>query len=146
MKDPYLKPVIFGGLFITLLSIIFAPAIFLWAIIGGYITIRLASKITKEAISIIDGLFLGLFSGLIGGASLDVLTIISFNSPDNKRALIRVLEKNLPKDMQLQNLSDILPSIFLTTCIFIVIISVAFAILGSYIGFLLSKNAKKTEN
>ncbi len=146
MKDPYLKPVILGGLFITLLTVIFAPAIFLWSIIGGYITLRLAVKITKEVISIMDGLLLGLFSGLVGSTCINILTIISFNSPDNKRMLLRILEKNLPKDMQIQNINDMLPSIFITTCILIAIISVIFAVLGSYIGFLVSKNTKKTEN
>lgn len=139
MKDPFLKPVIFGGLFITLLSIIFAPGIFLWAAIGGYISVKLASKTTKEVISYTDGLLLGIFSGIIGGACLDILTVISFRVPENQRLLTKTLEKNWPKDMQLLNFSEILPSILFTTCILIIFISVFFAVIGSLSGKILSK-------
>lgn len=142
-KDPYLKPVILSGLFITFLSIIFAPGVFLWAAIGGYIAVRLSEKITKETINYTEGILLGAFSGLISGACLDILTLISFKSPENKRLLMKTLEKSWPQDTQLPtNLSDMLPSIFITTCIFIVIISVLFAILGSYIGILISKRKR----
>ena len=146
MKDPYLKPVIFGGLFITILSIIFAPGIFLWASIGGYITVRLAFKITKDVISNIESLLLGLFSGLVGGTSLDILTLISFNTPENKRLLIRTLEKNWPHDLQIPNFNEILPSVFITTCLLIIIICVVFSTLGSYIGSIISKKKRKLEN
>ena len=146
-KDPYLKPVILGGLFIALLSIVFAPGIFLWAGVGGYITVRLAIKITKEMLTINEGLLLGLLSGLLGGACLDILTMISFKTPENQRLLIRTLEKNWPQDIQLPpNFNEILPTIFLTTCAFIVLISVMFAVLGSYIGILISKRSKKANS
>ena len=69
MKDPYLKPVIFSGLLITLLTIIFAPGIFLWAIVGGYVAVRISNKFTKETpqcgVSTTDALLVGLFSGKI---------------------------------------------------------------------------------
>ena len=144
MKDPYLKPVIFGGLLITMLSVIFAPAIFLWAIIGGYVTVRIANKITKEIVPIRDGIFLGLFSGIIGGACLDILTLISFKSSDNQRLLIRTLEKNWPKEMtQMPNLSELLPALFLTTSIFVIVITVLFAVIGGYGGVLISRCKNK---
>ncbi len=145
MKDPYLKPVILGGLFITLLSVIFAPGIFLWALVGGYITVRLAFKVTKEAVKLLDGLLLGLFAGLVGGTSLDILTLISFNSSENKQLLIRTLQKNWPKDVQIPNFNDILPTVFITTCFIIIIISITFSTIGSYIGVLLSQKNKKNE-
>ena len=144
MKDPYLKPVIFGGLLITMLSVIFAPAIFLWSIIGGYVTVRIANKITKEIVPILDGLFLGLFSGIIGGACLDILTLISFKSSDNQRLLIRTLEKNWPKEMtQMPNLSELLPALFLTTSIFVIVITMLFAVIGGYGGVLISRRKTK---
>ena len=147
MKDPYLKPVIFGGIFITLLSIIFAPGIFLWAGIGGYIAVRLANKITKEIIPVRDGLLMGLFSGIVGGSCLDILTLLSFKSPDNQRLLIRTLEKNWPKEIAVPNFIEILPTVFITTCIFIIVISIIFGILGGYIGSVISKRTtKKTES
>lgn len=139
MKDPYLKPVIFGGLFIALLSVIFAPGIFLWALIGGYVTVRISSKITKEVFSLVDILLLGTFSGIIGGTCLDVITTLSFKTPENRHSLILTLEKNWPKDMPVPNFNDILPSIFLTTCIFIVVISIVFAIIGAFIGKYISE-------
>ena len=147
MKDPYLKPVIFGGIFITLLTVIFAPGIFLWAIVGGYITVRIAKKITKEIISILDGLLLGLFSGILGGTCIDLLAILSFKVPENQRILIRTLEKNWPKDMAIPNFNELLPSIFLTTSIFVILITIIFATIGGYIGILISKKKEKsTEN
>ncbi|MBI3590023.1 MAG: hypothetical protein HY094_01430 [Candidatus Melainabacteria bacterium] len=147
MKDPYLKPVIFGGLFITMLSVVFAPGIFLWAIVGGYITVRLAKKLTKETIPLLEGLLLGLFSGVIGGTCLDVLTVISFKSPENQQLLIRTLEKNWPREIHPPaNFHDILPSIFVTTCIFVVLISILFASIGGYIGTVISKQTKKIDS
>ena len=144
MKDPYLKPVIFGGLLITMLSVIFAPAIFLWSIIGGYVTVRIANKTAKEVVPIRDGIFLGLFSGIIGGACLDILTLISFKSSDNQRLLIRTLEKNWPKEMtQMPNLSELLPALFLTTSIFVIVITVLFAVIGGYGGVLISRCKNK---
>lgn len=144
MKDPYLKPVILGGIFITLLSIIFAPGIFLWASIGGYITVRLAFKITKELITTKEGLLLGTMAGLIGGASLDIFTMISFKTSENQRILTRALERSLPKDFNpVLNINEILPSILLTTSVLIILISVLFALLGSYIGVLISKKGSK---
>ena len=142
MKDPYLKPVLCGGILITILSIIFAPGIFLWAIVGGYIAVRLSHKITKEVISFIDGLLLGIFSGMVGGSCLDIITVTSFKDPDNQRTLIRILEKNWPKDLPQPNLKDILPSVFFTTCIFIIIVAVIFAIIGAYIGIIISRKSK----
>lgn len=139
MKDPFLKPVILGGLFIALLSVIFAPGIFLWALIGGYITVRISSKITKEVFSLVDILLLGTLSGIIGGTCLDVITTLSFKTPENRHSLILTLEKNWPKDMPVPNFNDILPSIFLTTCIFIVVISIVFAIIGAFIGRYISE-------
>ena len=145
MKDPFLKPVILGGLTITFLSATFAPGICLWAIIGGYLTTKLAIKISKEVITLTDGLLLGIFTGIIGGTSLDVLTIFSFNSPENKRLLIDALKKNWPKDLQTPNFNDILPVVFLTTCFFIIIISIIFALIGVYAG-IFAHNKKKRIN
>ena len=145
MKDPYLKPVIFGGLFTAILSIIFAPGIFLWALIGGYITVRLAFKVTKEAIKYLDGLLLGLLSGFTAGTCIDILTLISFNSAENKRLLIRTLEKNWPKDVQIPNFNDVLPSVFIMTCLLIILVCVIFSTVGSYIGTFISNRNKKSE-
>lgn len=139
MKDPYLKPVIFGGLVVAVLSLIFAPGIFLWAALGGYVAIRLSYKLTKEIISIWDGILIGTFSGLIGGACLDIFTIISFRDSDNKRSLIRALEKSWPKDIPVPDLTEILPSLFITTCILIILISVIFSIIGAYLGTVITK-------
>ena len=147
MKDPYLKPVIFGGLLITMLSIIFAPAIFLWAIIGGYVAVRIANKITKEVISTRDGLFLGLFSGIIGGTCLDILTLVSFRASDNQQMLIRTLEKNWPKEAsQMPNFPELLPALFLTTSIVVIIITILFSLIGGYSGVLISRRKSKTNN
>lgn len=144
MKDPFLKPVVLGGLFITFLSVIFAPGIFLWALIGGYITVRLANKITKEALSYLDVLLLGLFSGVLGGGGLDVITTLSFKVPENRHLLIKTLEKNWPKDMNIPNFNEILPSVFLTTCVFIILISVLFAVIGAFIGLYISRKKAMT--
>ena len=140
MKDPYLKPVIFGGLFITILSLIFGLGIIIWSLIGGYITLRVANKITKEVVSLLDGLLLGIFSGIIGGTCLNILTFISFRTPDNQRLLIRILEKNWPKEITPPgNFHEILPSLFVTVCLFIIVITTAFSALGAYIGIIVSK-------
>jgi len=88
---------------------------------------------------------LGLFAGLVGGTSLDILTLISFNSSENKQLLIRTLQKNWPKDVQIPNFNDILPTVFITTCFIIIIISITFSTIGSYIGVLLSQKNKKNE-
>ena len=147
MKDPYLKPVIFGGLLIAMLSVVFIPAIFLWAIIGGYVAVRLANKITKVIISVSDAIFLGLFSGIIGGTCLDILTLLSFRSPDNQSILIRTLEKNWPKEATpMPNLTNLLPALFLTTCIFVILITVLFAVIGGYLGVLISRRRNKINN
>ena len=147
MKDPYFKPVIFSGLLITVLSIVFAPAIFLWALVGGYLAVRLAIKTAKHsAISVPDGAFLGLFSGLIGGACLDIITVISFNSFENRRLLIKTLEKNWPHDVQplTNNIAEMLPAILTTTCLLVVVISTIFAILGAILGVVISRRRDKT--
>lgn len=143
-KDPYLKPVLFGGLTTALLSIVFAPGIFLWSIIGGYVAVRLAYKLTKEIASTMDSLLLGLFSGIIGATCLNLATIISFNNTDNQRILIRTLEKNWPRDIPIPELSDLLPKILLITSILVVIVAVLFSIIGSYVGLFLTKKKKKT--
>ena len=144
MNDPYLKPVIFGGLLITMLSVIFAPAIFLWAIIGGYIAVRVANNIIKEIISVSDGIFLGLFSGIIGGTCIDILTLVSFRSSENQHMLIRTLEKNWPKEASpMPNLPEILPTLFLVTGIFVIIIAILFAVIGGYCGVLISRRKNK---
>jgi len=111
MKDPYLKPVIFGGLFIILLSLVFALGIFLWAILGGYLAVRIAGKITKDTISIMDGILLGIFTGALGGCGLTVITTASFRDYDNQQLLIRTLEKNWPKEMYpIPGFKEMLPS------------------------------------
>lgn len=143
MKDPYLKPVIFGGIIIAILSLIFAPGIVLWAALGGYIAVRLSYKSIKEIISIFDGILIGALSGLIGGGCLDVLTIITFKDPDNKGSLIRALERSWPKDLSVPNLKEMLPSIFITTCILILLISVIFSIIGGYVGTFVTKKVTK---
>ena len=140
MKDPYLKPVIIGGLVITILSIVCVPGIFLWAPIGGYITVRISNRTIKDLISFCDAILLGLFSGIIGSTCLDIITVISFYDFDNRRDLIRMLEKNWPKEMYpIPNFSELLPSIFLTTCLLIIIITVALSILGALIGRFITK-------
>ncbi len=140
IKDPYLKPVIFGGLLTTLLSVIFAPGIFLWSIIGGYVTVRVSNRATGGIVSILDSLFLGLFSGILGGVCLDILTIVSFQSSESQRILIRTLKANWPKDTApIPNFVDILPTLFLTTSILVVIITILFSIVGSYLGVLISR-------
>ena len=147
IKDPYLKPVILGGLVITGLSLVFSIGIFLWAIVGGYITVRLANKITEKAVSIGDGLLLGLFSGVVGGSLLNVITVIAFQSPENQRLLINTLEKNWPKEMHpIPHFKELLPSLFITVCIFIIIISILFALIGACIGSMISRNTKKIGN
>ena len=100
MKDPFLKPVIFGGILIALLSVIFAPGIFLWAITGGYLTVKAASKALNDVVTFMDGLLLGVFSGILGGVCLDMLAVISFNTSENHRLLLKTLEMNWPKDIQ----------------------------------------------
>ena len=144
MKDPYLKPVVFGGLFITLLSVIFAPGIFLWAILGGYLTVRLSNKLSEEVVSLVDVLLLGIFTGIVGGASLDILTTLSFKSPENQRLIINTLEKKWPKDLSVPNFAEILPSVLIASCILIIIIAVVFAVIGAYIGVFVSR--KKIKN
>ena len=143
MKDPFLKPVILSALLTAILSLIFALGIILWAIIGGYVAVRLAYKTTKETITLIDGLLLGLFSGIIGATCLDILTILSFSSHDNQNMLIRAMEKNWPKDMQIPDFNAMLPSIFFTTCMIIFLTTVVSSVLGSYIGILLSRKKGK---
>ena len=136
IKDPFLKPVIFGGLIITMLSIIFAPAIFLWSVIGGFIAIRMVSKLSEEVASILDSVLVGLFTGVIGGTCINILAVLSFRDPENKRALIQTLEKNWPPDMTpMPNFAETLTSILFTTCLLIIGICVAFSILGSFIGY-----------
>ena len=144
MKDPYLKPVVFGGLFIILLSLVFALGIFLWAILGGYLAVRVASKITKNTISIIDGVLLGIFTGMLGGCGLTVITTASFRDYDNQQLLIRTLEKNWPKEMYpIPGFKEMLPSIFLTTCALIILITVLFGFIGGIAGVIIGKKINK---
>ena len=143
-KDPYLRPVIFSGLFIVLLTIIFSPGIFLWAGLGGYVTVRLSKKIAKELVSFVDGILLGLFTGIFSGTFLDILTVLSLKSPENAHIVVKLLEKNWPKGLAIPDLKGMLPAILLTTCIFIAVIAVVFSILGGYIGVLISRKDKKT--
>lgn len=148
MKDPYFKPVVFCGLMMTLLSIVFAPGIFLWAIVAGYIAVRLSYKLTKELITLTDSLLLGLFSGLVGGTLLNILAILSFKNPDNKKVLISTLKKNWPPDMQpMPEFSELLPSIFLSTCLIIIVVCVVFCVIGTFIGYITTKRkaSKETE-
>ena len=102
--------------------------------------VRIANKITKEIMSMRDGLFLGLFSGITGGTCLDILTLVSFRSTDNQRMLIRTLEKNWPKEAgSAPNFPELLPALFLTTSIFVIVIAVLFAVIGAYGGILVSR-------
>lgn len=139
MKDPYLKPIIFSGLLITVLSLIFVLGIFLWSIVGGYVAVRFASKITKELISFTDGILIGLFTGILGGTCLDLLTMISFYDQESRSSLIRTLERNWPKDISMLDMNQSLNTLLLLSCLFIVLISVIFSVLGSYIAVLMSK-------
>lgn len=139
MKDPYLKPIVFSGLLITVLSLIFILGIFLWSIIGGYVAVRFASKITKELISFTDGILIGLFTGILGGTCLDLLTMISFYDGDSRQSLIRTLERNWPKDISMPDINQSLNTLLLFSCLIIVLISVTFSVLGSYIAVLMSK-------
>jgi len=143
-KDPFFKPVILGGLTLACLSFIFAPAIFIWATLGGYVAVRLTYKTTKEVISLFDTLLVGLFTGIVGATFINLVTVISFNNGEKRRLLIETLEKNWPSDMaSIPNFSDVLPSIFFTASIFVVLISIAFALLGAYIGLQLTKKKLK---
>lgn len=139
MKDPYLKPIVFSGLLITVLSLIFILGIFLWSIVGGYVAVRFASKITKELISFTDGILIGLFTGILGGTCLDLLTMISFYDGDSRQSLIRTLERNWPKDISMPDINQSLNTLLLLSCLIIVLISVTFSVLGSYIAVLMSK-------
>ncbi len=144
MKDPYLKPVILGGLLTTILSTIFAPAIFLWAIIGGYTSVRVANKLTKTIATTLDSVFLGLFSGIIGGTCLDIITFVSIKSPENKQLLIDTLVKNWPKNVPpIDDIQTLLPSLFITTSLLVIVITVVFSILGSLAGLLISNKKDK---
>ena len=146
MKDPYLKPVIFGGLFITLLAIIFPLGMFLWAIVGGYVAVRIAAKTTKEIIAFIDSVLIGVFAGVVGGVCIDLLMVVSFSSAENQKSLITMLEKNWPKDVQpVPNLIEILPKVFITTSIFILFICVLFSVIGGCIGMFVTNKKNKTK-
>ena len=146
-NDPYLKPIIFSGLFIALLSIVCPLGIFLWAAIGGYIGVKLAYKVVNEVISISDSLLIGLFAGIVSGTSLDVLAVISFLSQDNKQTLLRMLKKNWPKDVKpLPDLNEILPTVFLTTSIFILLITIVFAVIGAAVGKYIIGKKKLSDN
>lgn len=135
MNDPYLKPIILGGLLISILSIICPLGAFIWSGIGGYIAIKLAHRTTKELLVLSDTLLIGLFAGIVSGISLDVLAVVSFLSDDNKETLLRMLKKNWPKDVKpMPDLNEILPTVFLTTSIFILLITIVFSIIGSLIG------------
>jgi len=111
----------------------------LWAIIGGYITVRLANKLTKEFVSLGDSLLLGISSGIVGGTCLNILTVLSFNDQENKRFLIATLKNNWPKDHPIPDFSNNLASIFFITCIFIILVTIAFSVLGGYLALLISK-------
>jgi len=146
-KDPYFKPVILGGLTITFLSIVFAPGIFIWSVLGGYVAVRLSYKFTKEVVNLKESLLLGLFSGLVGSTCLNLMTAISFRSPENKRMLIQTLEKNWPQDVgALPNFAEMLPSVFFATCLILVVITIVFALIGSYIGLLLCRRSAKKKS
>lgn len=135
LDDPYLKPIIFSGLFIALLSVVCPLGIFIWAAVGGYIGVKLAHKAIKEVLSLGDSLLIGLFSGIVSGTCLDVLAVISFLSQENKQTLLRMLKKNWPKDVKpMPDLNEILPTVFLTTSIFILLITVVFAVIGAAVG------------
>lgn len=135
MKDPYLKPIVFAGLLISILSIICPLGIFIWSGVGGYIAIKLAHRTTKELLVLTDSLLIGLFAGVVSGTSLDVLAVVSFLSDDNKQTLLRMLKKNWPKDVKpMPDLNEILPTVFLTTSIFILLITIVFSVIGSLIG------------
>ncbi len=135
MKDPYLKPVIFSGLFVTLLTTIFALGLPLWAGIGGYITVKLAYKLTKESVALMDSILLGLFSGAVGGTCIDLLTVLSLSSNDNRRYLISILKKNWPSDIQpIPDINQILPTLLLTTSVLILFMCILFSIIGAYFG------------
>lgn len=143
-KDPYLKPVIFGGLIIAFLSMLLPPAIFVWSTAGGFIAHKLALKFSKEKITAFDCLLISTFSGVLGGACIDVITALSFRLPENQELLIKTIEKNWPASTpKIDNLSQLLPSIFITTCILIVIITIIFSILGGYLSFFLNKKKMK---
>jgi MFS family permease len=145
MKDPYLKPVIFGGLFIALLTIVFALGLFLWAIVGGYVAVRIATKTTKEIMTFTDSVLIGLFTGIVGSVCIDLLMVISFSSVDNQKSLIRVLEKNWPKDVQpIPNLNEILPTVFITSSVLVIFIGIFFSVIGACIAmFITNKKNKK---
>ncbi len=135
MNDPYLKPVIFGGLLISILSVICPLGIFIWSGVGGYVAAKLVHRVTKELLLLTDSLLVGLFVGIVSGTSLDVLAIVSFSSDDNKQTLVRMLKKNWPKDVKpIPDLNEMLPAVFLTTSVFILLITILFSIIGSLVG------------
>ena len=144
--DPYLKPVIIGGLFNTILSMIFAPGIFIWSALSGYIAVITAYNLTRKLIPTIDGVLIGVFTGIFGGTFLDVLTIISLKTPENQRLIIRTLEKNWPKELSIPaNLNEILPSVFITTSILIILVSIICAVVGSCLGMMITRKKKERE-
>lgn len=143
-KDPYLRPVLLSGLLIALLSVIFSPGLFLWAIVGGYIAVKLASRVTKDQVSLKDALLIGLFAGMLGGASFDIFLVASFNSPEMQGFLIRALQKNWPSNITpIPDFKEILPSVFSLTSVFVIIISIVFSFIGAAIGFFVAKKRIK---
>ena len=112
--------------------------------VGGYIAVRMSSKILNTSISNLDSTLIGLFSGLFGGACVNIIIVLSFNNSENKRGLISVLEKNWPLDMQpIPNFSEILPLILLSTCLVILIVTILFSIVGSLIAQVVYKKKFK---
>lgn len=139
MKDPYLKPVILGGMLIVILTIIFAPGIFIWAILGGYLSFNLAKKINKDSISLLECFLIGLFTGIIGGISLDLISAISFNSPESQKLLVDIIKTKWPSELPLPNIKEILPMVYALSSILILVISIIFSMIGSYVGLIISK-------
>ena len=144
IKDPYLKPVLVSGLLIVFLSVLCSPAIFLWALIAGFLAVRLAQKVSKDMVSLLDAVLLGLFSGLVGGALLNLIIVFTFSSFESQRLLVSMIEKNWPNDItQMPNVQELIPTLLLFISLLVFIISSVLSALGGLLGVTVKIRANK---
>ena len=143
-QDPYLKPVLISGLLIVFLSVLFSPAIFLWALIAGFLADRLAQKKSKDLLPLMDAVLLGLFSGLVGGALLNLIIVFTFSSFDSQRLLVSMIEKNWPSDMvKVPNIQELIPSLLLFVSLLVFLISSLLSALGGLLGVVIKNRANQ---
>ena len=144
IQDPYLKPVLISGLLIVFLSVLFSPAIFLWALIAGFLAVRLAQKKSKDLLPLMDAVLLGLFSGLVGGALLNLIIVFTFSSFDSQRLLVSMIEKNWPSDMvKVPNIQELIPSLLLFVSLLVFLISSLLSALGGLLGVVIKNRANQ---